>query len=172
MITFIRDCIRGFVAPDYKIAISKTLWKTLLAELKRRGGNTRESGGFLLGRFDRAGRRIVERFVPYDDVDLHSLDTGIIDFDGACFEALFDQCRELGLNVVADVHTHPGEAYQSSSDRANPMIAREGHVALIVPNFAQELSTAGDIGIYKYLGNRQWESWSGKDAKRRLRIGF
>ncbi len=172
MITYIRDTIRGFVAPEYQIATSKKLWKHVQAELARRGGGVRESGGFLLGRFDRMGRRVIERFVPYDEVDPHSLDTGIIDFDGTCFEALFDLCRATGLRVVADVHTHPAEPYQSASDQANPMIAREGHIALIIPDFAQKLPAITDIGIYRYLGNRRWENWNGKNAARRFHIGF
>lgn len=32
------------------------------------------------------------------------------------------------MMVVADVHTHPGRAFQSESDRTNPMVARAGHI--------------------------------------------
>lgn len=172
MITYIRDTIRGFVAPEHQVAIGKSLWKNLQRELAERGSGTRESGAFLLGRINRPGRRIVERFIPYDDIDPHCLDTGIIDFNGACFEKLFDICRASGLKVVADVHTHPGEPYQSRSDRDNPMIAREGHIAFIVPNFAQNLAEVHEIGLYRYLGNRRWENLSGENAHRKLHIGF
>ena len=60
-----------------------------------------------------------------------------------------------GLEVVADVHTHPGGVGQSQTDRDNPMIPEVGHVALIVPNFADRADFPGDIGIYEYRGRRQ-----------------
>ena len=52
------------------------------------------------------------------------------------------------------------------------MIAREGHIALIIPDFAKKLPAVTDIGIYRYIGNRRWENWSGENATRRLHIGF
>ena len=57
-------------------------------------------------------------------------------------EGFFDICKARGLTVVADVHTHPSGAEQSGSDRAHPIIARAGHLALIVPNFAAATATA------------------------------
>ena len=38
-------------------------------------------------------------------------------------------CRETGLSVVADVHTHGGIPRQSDADRRHPMIAVTGHIA-------------------------------------------
>ena len=172
MITYIRDSIRGFAAPEHQVSIAKPLWKKLRRELAKRGSGTRESGAFLLGRFDRKGRRVIERFVPYDDIDPHALDTGIIDIDGTHMEKLFDMCRAVGLSLMADVHTHPGAPYQSRSDQNNPVVARKGHVAIILPNFAVTDVKVSEIGLYCYLGNRQWDNWSGQTARRKLLVGF
>jgi proteasome lid subunit RPN8/RPN11 len=67
-------------------------------------------------------------------------------------------CRERGEIVLADVHTHPGGAGQSESDRMHPMIAEPGHVALIVPRFAMEPVRLGEIGLYRYLGGFRWDT--------------
>ena len=100
------------------------------------GLGRRESGAFLLGS-RRGVRRRIERFVYYDDLDPHALDSGIVDLDGAAFGALWSLCRSTGLSVVADVHTHPDRAFFSGTDRANPMIAELGHLALVLPTYAQ-----------------------------------
>ena len=112
---------------------------------------------------------MIERFAYYDDLDPHALDTGIITFDGGAYPALWELCRQTGLKVVADVHTHPGRARQSSLDRDHPMIARAGHVGLIIPNFAQGSPSRremAEMGVYEYLGAGAWADHCGRDALR------
>ena len=58
---------------------------------------------------------------------------------------------------MADIHVHPGGCGQSDSDRDHPMISRAGHIALILPRFATGRLPRHDIGIYRYLGRKQWD---------------
>lgn len=150
--------IRRLWAPRHELSCSWFLWRRLVGRLRERGRNaTRESGAFLLGRNDGDAARIVD-FVLYDDLDPHSLDTGIVRFDGRYFGELWDICKRRGLSVVADVHVHPGAVYQSESDRQYPMISVAGHVALILPNFAFGSMRAHSVGIYRYLGGKRWDA--------------
>jgi len=145
-------------APQHRLACSFGLWRRLLAALRQRGnGATRESGAFLLGKRD-DGRARVSDFVLYDDLDLHSLDTGIVRFDGRYYDDLWRLCRERETSVVADVHVHPAGAYQSGSDRENPMISRAGHVALIIPDFAAPPVRRARVGMYEYQGGKLWRT--------------
>lgn len=131
------------------------LWLAGAHELGTRTRNrTRESGAFLLGTVG-ATRRI-ERFIFYDDLDPQALSSGIVHFDGARFPSLWKVCRDLQLQVVADVHVHPDGYQQSYSDRTQPAIPRAGHIALILPDFAHGEVRPGGIGMYEYLGNQQW----------------
>jgi proteasome lid subunit RPN8/RPN11 len=143
-----------------------------MRELARRGSGSRESGAFLLGQVDRRGRREVQRFAYYDDLDPHALDTGIVVFHASGYSALWRLCEETGLAVVADVHTHPHGARQSEPDRKNPMIAQRGHVAVIVPDFAQRVTRGPELGIYEYQGAHQWTDYSGDEAETYFYIGF
>ncbi len=171
MIYSIRASIRERVAPDHRLSCSSSVWRALLHELARRGRGHRESGAFLLGK--RVGnRRTVRSFICYDDLDLHCLDTGIVVFDGAGYGPLWQHCRKAQMEVVADVHTHGGLARQSSADRDHPMIAMPGHIALIVPEFALRLVGTRELGVYEYLGEHRWQSYSGKVAGRFFYIGF
>lgn len=168
----VRATIRALAAPDHRMSCPTALWREGLAELARRGQGRHESGAFLLGRED-GQRRRVERFVYFDDLDPRCLDAGIIVFDGAGFGPLWALCRQTGLRVVADVHTHGGRAptLQSHLDRDNPMIARAGHIALIVPDFAQSPGTPAELGVYEYLGQHQWRDYSGPRAGRFFYVG-
>lgn len=166
----IRATIRALIVPNSRVSCHSRLWAAGLAELRRRGGGRRESGAFLLGSEHRGHRRI-QRFVYYDDLDPGCLDSGIVVFDGAGYGPLWELCREAGLTVVADVHTHLGAPRQSHSDRTNPMVAKAGHFALIVPNLASELVGAEALGVYEYEGSHRWRDHSGPAAKRMFYIG-
>lgn len=167
----LRTTIRDLVAPEHQLSCSRSLWHTLLRDLARRGDSRRESGAFLLGE-QRQGRRRIVRCVPYDDLDPHCLDTGVVVFDGAGYGPLWELCRSTGLAVVADIHTHPGAPWQSEADRKHPMIALPGHVALIVPNLAQHIVPPDALGIYEYRGDHQWQDRSGQRADQFFYVGI
>lgn len=140
---------------DAKLEISQFNWLRLQRMLKRMGRGTRESGAFLLAA---SGSMRVKKFVAYDDLDPHCLDTGIIRFDGKGYVLLWDLCGKTGLRVIADVHTHPTDwTDQSASDLSNPMIPRAGHIALIMPRYASSISMGKKgVGIHEYLGEGKW----------------
>jgi proteasome lid subunit RPN8/RPN11 len=138
------------------LSIPRRLWRQLIADLRARGEGRRESGAFLLAP---PGSDRIAAHICYDDLDPSALDTGIIVFHGAGYARLWQICEERQLRVVADVHTHPSDwTGQSHSDATHPMVGTPGHVALIVPKFAQgnSLSLHG-VGIFRYRGNHQWQ---------------
>jgi len=127
----------------------------MIADLKARGRGKRESGAFLLGPLE--GKTITE-YICYDDLDPRSLDTGIIEFDHIGFSKLWPYCVKKQIRVYADVHTHPGGGTrQSGLDIDNPMIVEKGHIAFIVPNYAQNnRQHLQGVGVYEYLGSKKW----------------
>lgn len=42
---------------------------------------------------------------------------------------------EVGETYVARIHSHPGEAFHSSTDDRNPVITFEGAISVVVPYF-------------------------------------
>src|SRR3954451_11210878 len=114
----------------------RNLWLALGAELHRRTEGRHESGAFLLGT-RAAAEHEATALVYYDDLDPRAYSTGICVLHADAFGRLWDRCAEMSLVVVADAHVHPRGARQSLSDRDNPMIARPGHLALILPLMAR-----------------------------------
>jgi proteasome lid subunit RPN8/RPN11 len=160
MVSLLQMLLRTAIGRSPKLACDSGVWNRGVEELNRRTGGTRESGAFLLGKVKGRMRKI-EQFLYYDDVDPTCFHHGIVEFDGRKFGAVWKKCRELKMAVVADVHVHPGGYGQSSTDRHNPMIAECGHLALILPYYAARAPMPGGIGIYEYLGSRQWKDHSG-----------
>jgi hypothetical protein len=153
--------------PPERLEIDRSSWRELLGELARRGEGRRESGAFLLGA---AKSRLITDIAYFDDLDPHCL-KGSIEFDVCGFTALFEYCRQKSLRVVADVHTHPrGRVDQSSIDKRHPMIAMAGHVGLIVPFFAQQKVSRGQLGFHLYRGEAGWRAHHGRGARRRISL--
>ncbi len=158
MASFIATLARIVFGPRLEILCDPALWRAGVAELRRRGGGHRESGAFLLG--TKGATRRIEEFVFYDDIDPDALNSGIVEIDGRRLGDLWSHCRETGRTVVADVHVHPGGFQQSESDKANPIIAEIGHIAMILPDFAAKATSPGAIGVFEYRGSRQWRDRS------------
>jgi proteasome lid subunit RPN8/RPN11 len=162
--------IGGFAVAKLRLHIARRLWLGLMTELHRRSENRHEAGAFLLGRRT-ADRREVQSIVYYDDLDPHAYDSGVCILEADSFDLLWDRCDAAGLTVVADVHLHGGVAKQSSSDRDNPMVARAGHLALIVPRFARGPVWRHQLGLYEYKGAHRWTDFSGWRGRLLLKTG-
>jgi hypothetical protein len=170
MSCFTHFSIRAFVRRRSQVRVSRPVWDELILELGRRSGGVRESGAFLLARTDHR-RTTVTRVAYFDDLDARCL-TGGVTFHPTGFERLWEMCALEHLRVIADVHTHGGTFVQQSSvDKANPMIAKAGHVAVIVPYLAQRPVIASQCGVHSYRGAHEWDEALGSGAHRVLYIG-
>lgn len=134
-----------------RVTIPPQLFTTLISGLAERGRGHRESGAFLLTGSDHPLDELpqpVTAIAFYDDLDPGCL-TGRIDFHSVGYVALQQLCRRDGLRVVADIHTHPADRVQQSRiDADHPMVALDGHVALIAPNFAAGVTDVSQLGVH------------------------
>jgi hypothetical protein len=140
--------------------IARPLWNELTSELHRRTEERHESGAFLLGHRTDSTRQAL-KLIYYDELDPAAYDSGICILHADAFSRLWDRCSELEMTVVADAHVHPLGAGQSRSDRENPMIARAGHIAIILPRMARPPIRHWAVGVYEYLGDHRWQARGG-----------
>lgn len=167
----IRTITQALLRRSRGIRIEPVRWTALLAELDRRGERLHEAGAFLLGTRE-GDLREVQDVVFYDALDPEAYSSGVCILHAPAFAALWSMCRARGLTVVGDVHTHPGGAFQSEADRTNPMVAREGHIAIIVPNYGAGRPATSKLGVFEYCGDHAWTDHSGTGARRFLHNDF
>lgn len=157
---------------DARLVFDADLFQDMIRELARRGAGRREAGAFLLTDRDYPAGRLpqpVTAVAYYDDLDSACL-TGAITFHADGYTALAARCRSAGLRVIGDIHTHPSDIVaQSRIDAAHPMIALDGHVALIAPRFAVGVANAEVLGVHVRESGR-WTSFFGPQAAALVRI--
>lgn len=76
---------------------------------------------------------------------------------------LFEHEQQLGVQV----HSHPTEAFHSSTDDAYPIVTVRGGLSLVVPDFARAGLRGGGLATYR-LGSRRWDELSPDEAGRLL----
>ncbi|MGO8994551.1 MAG: hypothetical protein ACLQVI_14630 [Polyangiaceae bacterium] len=84
--------------------------------------------------------------------------------------ALFESLDSRDLVPFAQLHTHPASARMSSIDRERPVVAIQGFLSIIVPNFAFTSDEPEAWNVYEYRARLDWLLWSKKDVAGRLVI--
>lgn len=140
------------------IEMPRAVYDTLIADLAKSGRGIKEAGAFLLGHAGDQSRR-VSSYLMYDVVAVESSRKHAhVAFTAEEMAHAWEHCYATGLQVVADVHTHPLGPGQSVTDRAHPIVSVAGHVALIVPYFAMRAPRPVDLGVHVFEGTGRWRS--------------
>ena len=148
----------------------QSLWHELTCHLNTASAGRQESGAFLLGGIDVAGSRVAASFVPYDALDTSALHAQAVRVRTAAFSRLYDLCEQRKQRVIADIHAHPRSAQPSLIDKANPMMAVPGHIALIVANYAYLPVRLEEMTFNVYKGPGQWFTATGRDVAKYLEV--
>lgn len=87
-------------------------------------------------------------------------------------EALSELISALPENMVvlARLHTHPTDAYHSPVDDTNMLIAHEGAVSIVVPNFAAAPIELVQCSVNELRAGAGWRELEPADVQRRFVI--
>jgi hypothetical protein len=68
------------------------------------------------------------------------------------------------LRLIAQIHTHPTDAYHSELDDAIPIITSQGGLSLVIPDFARGAADLATYAIYRLGPANTWDPVSGRDV--------
>ena len=106
--------------------------------------------------------RVTQAYVPKQKAI--SNEDGVGYFVGG--ETLFQLNRELsetGLRLIAQVHSHPREAYHSEADDRYAIVTAEGGLSLVVPDFGSAPAEPASWAVYRLHG-RDWRELGPKEV--------
>ena len=75
-----------------------------------------------------------------------------------------------GLTLIAQLHSHPTEAYHSDTDDTYPIATTTGSLSLVIPDFAREPFSLKRCAIYRLLPPCGWVELSFDEAETLIRI--
>ena len=74
------------------------------------------------------------------------------------------------LTLIAQLHSHPGEAYHSDTDDTFSIMTREGGLSIVVPDFARQPFALDELAIYRLVSGGRWERLSPEEARALIHI--
>lgn len=90
---------------------------------------------------------------------------GSFHVDTAAMRQVVEAANAHGLQVVGQLHTHPGEAYHSDGDIAGALIRFGGFVSIVLPEYGKVLPSFGGAAIYMFSGaERRWLDLTAADV--------
>jgi hypothetical protein len=84
--------------------------------------------------------------------------------DGNTLFQLNRDLSETGLRLIAQVHSHPQEAYHSAADDRYAIVTADGGLSLVVPYFGRAPADPTSWAVYRLRG-RRWEELKKSEAK-------
>ena len=68
----------------------------------------------------------------------------------------------LGLSIIGQVHTHPGEAFHSDGDEEGANIRYDGFFSLVIPEYGRFLPNLRDSVLYAFSSVDGWQRLEGR----------
>jgi proteasome lid subunit RPN8/RPN11 len=104
-----------------------------------------EGIAYLLGQTNGETTLIVGSFRPDAETTI-----GSFKVSSQAMARVVRTATDAGLQVVGQIHTHPGTAYHSDGDVEGARIAYDGYVSIVVPDHGRKLPSFVGAAIYFY----------------------
>lgn len=108
---------------------------------------TRQHEGivYLLGQTDGHASLIVTAYRPQASTNrgsFHVVETAM--------RPVVEAASTTGLQVVGQLHTHPGDAYHSAGDETGALIRFNGFVSIVLPDYGTRLPNFDGAALYMF----------------------
>jgi proteasome lid subunit RPN8/RPN11 len=148
------------IAPQpAKLLVTADALDGLMTALVRSQRQRHEGIAYLLGRTDGAVTLAVAVFAP------HARTTaGSFHVSPRAMVSCLQAAARFELQVVGQVHTHPGHAYHSGGDVEGAKIRYPGYASLVLPEYGRHLPSLGGAAAYLWQKPHGWIELSDTDV--------
>lgn len=139
-----------------------------LTALREFGEHCHEGLVLWLGDIDETGAHVTRMFVPNQESISDERGVGYF-VKGETLFYLNRTLAESGLRLIAQVHSHPSEAYHSEADDRYAIVTAEGGLSLVVPDFGNAPADVAEWAVFR-LSDGTWEELSSSDIRSLIRV--
>lgn len=139
-----------------RITIDRSTVEQTLENMRKFGSHGWELLVLWLGHIERSNEvaHVTTPFVPKQKPISSEDGVGYFVSGETLFE-LNKTLSETGLRLIAQVHSHPTEAYHSEADDRYAIVTAEGGFSLVVPNFGNAPADPAAWAVYRLKG-KDW----------------
>jgi hypothetical protein len=77
---------------------------------------------------------------------------------------------EHGYTLIAQIHSHPTDAYHSETDDEYPIVTTLGGISIVVPDFAQRSFMLEECAVYRLMPADGWVELSAEEVNALIRV--
>lgn len=164
--TIWRDLFSLFVPPPRhvvaaappKLLLTQSCWEAVRQALDPEIRKGHEGIVYLLGRTDGTVTLAVSVFRP------RAVTTaGSFHVEPKAMAACVHAAGQFELQVVAQLHTHPGQAYHSDGDVEGARIRYPGYASIVLPDYGRRFPRLDGVAAYLWGAGRGWVELGQKD---------
>lgn len=151
-----------------KIIIPKTIQEQTINHIRQCGENLEEGFVAWSGTTNKTHTVINSVIIPSADGFRHY---GGIHFSNETVESIADSILKKGEKLIAQVHSHPFEAFHSITDNSYPLVHREGFLSIVIPFFGRGGFAYHDgVRAFEYQENCKWDEISSLEFQERFKF--
>jgi len=150
------------------VTVDRGVIDSTMQALRDFGARSSEGLVLWLGYIETGRARVIKALVPHQKS--LSSENGIGYF--VTGETLFNLNRalaETGLRLIAQVHSHPEEAYHSDADDRYAIVTANGGFSLVVPNFGQAPPNPASWAVYR-LSEGDWTELAKEEVRQLFQV--
>jgi len=151
------------------VIVDRAVVGATLQALQKFGAHGLEGLILWLGDIEPDRAHVFRMYIP-DQQPLSSEDGVGYFVRGKTLFELNQDLAESGLRLIAQVHSHPGEAYHSRADDRYAIVTAEGGFSLVVPDFGDAPADPTAWAVYR-LDQGAWRELSIVEARAILKVG-
>jgi hypothetical protein len=147
----------------HHIRVPRAVVSDVHDQLRAAGRHHREAVGFWAGVQENAVFHVHAGYVPKQLAG--EMDGGsLVMVDGDELFRMNVWLHEHRLTLIAQVHSHPADAYHSDTDEEYPVMSRVGGLSIVVPDYAGADFDLVSAAVYRLGRERDWRALSVEDT--------
>jgi hypothetical protein len=152
-----------------KFEFNKKSLEQAYSFLKAAGKESFEAVALFAGSIEGGHAIIKEAILPLQKS--YKLESGLMyAVDGKELHRINVWLYENKMSLLAQIHSHPKEAYHSETDDEFPIVATIGGLSIVVPNFAKGNLNHMNWAYYRLSVDAEWSELSESDIDNLIEI--
>lgn len=153
----------------YHVDISNQLFEKTIQKFQKAGLESKENIAYWTGELNGNNAEISKVIFAEDYPEFeNSQYSAKVSLQSSFMIA--EQIHKSNGILVAQIHSHPAEAFHSWIDNERPISHRKGLLSIVVPYFAREIQDFSKCKIYEYLGSGKWYELTNDEMQNRFNI--
>lgn len=151
------------------VRIPRTLVGEAMDHLRRMGRQGYEGFALWAGTLQGSTFQVTHTLIPAQK--------GIRSNSGVCVVIGPDELHRINVwlyenarMLIAQIHSHPTEAYHSETDDDYPIATTVGGLSLVVPDFARRTFSIGTTALYRLSATARWDPLTVEEAAQLIQI--